>query len=108
MTLKPPRNRRAQPPDKCWRCQPATMTVRQTVHELLNSFSHSAIRRSFGWRHLTSITLPNAPQTAHHHALRVSCQNGDGLSASPCRHVRTRCHRWHRHLIIVEIWTLSF
>ena len=47
------------------------MTVRQTVYELLNSFSHSAIRRSFGWRHLTSITLPNAPQTAHHHALRV-------------------------------------
>ena len=56
--------------NECWRCQPATMTVRQTVYELLNSFSHSAIRRSFGWRHLTSITLPNAPQTAHHHVLR--------------------------------------
>ena len=84
------------------------MTVRQTVYELLNSFSHSAIRRSFGWRHLTSITLPNTPQTAHHHALRFRTATASLHHRVATAHVRTRCHRWHRHLIIVEIWTLSF
>ena len=68
MTLKPPSSAARQV-----LAMPASHHdgVRQTVYELLNSFSHSAIRRSFGWRHLTSITLPNALQTAHHHALRV-------------------------------------
>ena len=85
------------------------MTVRQTVYELLNSFSHSAIRRSFGWRHLTSITLPNAPQTAHHHALHVRTAMASlHHPVSPRPYEVPQMPRWHRHLIIVEIWTLSF